>query len=539
MKWKISIAKQVFLVQLCILSVGFILSSYVFLFINEDEKLHARVEFEKEFEFRFDTFEQTLLLNLEALQGMTSYFYTVTEPKLKEFQLIAEKVLNRHKSIKALEWAPVVYDKERSKHEAWLGNYYPNYSITEKQKQGYMIPAAQREIYVPVSYIVPLLGNQNALGFDLLSNKKRATSIELSRDTSRVLATEPITLVQESGSAKAFLAFIPIYEGLPVTIQQRKESIKGFLLGVFNVDLLLNNSMLNGDNQSFEFSISDITTPSSPQLIYGDHTDSIDALSTTKNLQFWGREWLIKGTASDSHASHHVSSIGLFFLLTGLVLTLFVTLYIGVLYKQNRQIAVSVKKKTRDLYLAKKKLEALSQTDGLTGISNRRHFDDILESEWLRACQMQKPISLLLVDIDDFKAFNDNYGHMSGDNALKAVATTLKEAVVHDDDLVARYGGEEFAIILPETDSVTQLLDRLLDKVRKLKITHEYSSSGLVTISIGCCIALPCQYLALESLLNKADEALYRAKEKGKNQAVTVKLMGKTSQVHSEVDREK
>jgi two-component system chemotaxis family response regulator WspR len=165
-------------------------------------------------------------------------------------------------------------------------------------------------------------------------------------------------------------------------------------------------------------------------------------------------------------------------------------------------------------------LERLSSLDGLTGIPNRRIFDETLENEWKRASRNLKPLGLLLIDIDYFKLFNDNYGHQGGDDCLKQVAKTLRVKLKRGGDMVARYGGEEFAVILPATDipGAEAIAKGLCDAINELNLPHAYSKvADHVTISMGVASVLPQGGEEPSHLITLADEALYAAKEQGRN----------------------
>ena len=167
-------------------------------------------------------------------------------------------------------------------------------------------------------------------------------------------------------------------------------------------------------------------------------------------------------------------------------------------------------------------LQLLSCLDGLTGIANRRRFDDFMISEWKRAVRENSTITLIMIDIDYFKAYNDNYGHQKGDETLKAVVSALNKGINRPADLLARYGGEEFVIVLPDTtmDGALQLAQSLLHNVELLQIPHAHSEvSGQVTISAGiACCEPEVRHNTVESLINAADMALYEAKAQGRNQ---------------------
>jgi len=165
-------------------------------------------------------------------------------------------------------------------------------------------------------------------------------------------------------------------------------------------------------------------------------------------------------------------------------------------------------------------LHALSLLDGLTGIPNRRHFDDTLRSEWQRMLREGAPIGLIMADVDHFKRFNDHYGHLHGDRCLKRVAGCLSAVLKRPSDFVARYGGEEFAAILPATDheGTCHVAEALRQAVENLAIDHAASpTTDHVTISLGASSVIPTPGCHPSDLVCAADQALYAAKQSGRN----------------------
>ncbi len=168
-------------------------------------------------------------------------------------------------------------------------------------------------------------------------------------------------------------------------------------------------------------------------------------------------------------------------------------------------------------------LERLSSQDGLTGISNRRIFDEFTQKEWSRAARDNNRLSLVMIDIDHFKTYNDNYGHQGGDDCLRQVAQKLASTVNRPSDLVARYGGEEFVVVMPGTDleGAKSIAEALCEGVSSLGLAHAHSSTAdHVTISLGVASMVPSADGKPEDLIAKADGALYKAKETGRNKFV-------------------
>jgi len=188
---------------------------------------------------------------------------------------------------------------------------------------------------------------------------------------------------------------------------------------------------------------------------------------------------------------------------------------------------------TYKLNVANKELQLLSATDGLTGLSNRRMYDELSLREWRRCDRMKKPFSLVMVDVDSFKLYNDHYGHQAGDECLKAVAAQMLRAAPRPGDLVARYGGEEFVFALGETDidGALWVANLLRQRIEDLNMPHAASKLQRVTVSCGVASVMPNDQMSLDTLLQSADFALYQAKEQGRNRVVS----GKYGEINKEL----
>ena len=166
-------------------------------------------------------------------------------------------------------------------------------------------------------------------------------------------------------------------------------------------------------------------------------------------------------------------------------------------------------------------LQRLMNSDGLTGLSNRRHFDEYLELEWRRAMREQQQLSLLMIDVDYFKAYNDTFGHLAGDEALRRVAEAIRGSCSRPSDLPARYGGEEFALVLPNTSpgGARLVAEKLRQSVLGLAIEHMAPSAGShLTVSVGLATQVPTIGSHCRQLISAADKGLYQAKNGGRNQ---------------------
>ncbi len=170
----------------------------------------------------------------------------------------------------------------------------------------------------------------------------------------------------------------------------------------------------------------------------------------------------------------------------------------------------------------RRELEKLSQQDGLTGIANRRYFDDAFQRAFNHGLRTGQPIGLAMIDVDHFKLYNDFYGHGAGDEALRQVAGVLAGLARRPNDVAARYGGEEFVLLVPEADNFDSMLETLRSQIMALEIPHERSLTGRVlTISGGGLVARPTADTSTAALLRQADELLYRSKKEGRNRVLT------------------
>lgn len=191
------------------------------------------------------------------------------------------------------------------------------------------------------------------------------------------------------------------------------------------------------------------------------------------------------------------------------------------LFNNNKILEERVRARTEDLQSANERLEALSRTDGLLGIANRMYFDQRLEIEWSKSRRNGNQISLLMIDVDYFKSYNDRYGHPKGDECLKKIVDAAKQVIFRPNDLLARYGGEELAVILSDTDQdgALKVGERIIRQVRDLDIPHLGGPGGeIVTVSIGIATKTASVETQSSSLLHEADSALYAAKRGGRNQ---------------------
>jgi len=480
-------------------------------------------DFQHDLDAGADAIYREVLVNFEALRSISIMFKGPSIPDRERFSTEARKIVSRFDDIQALEWVPRVAAADRELYEQRLDQRFPGFEFTERQQQGVMVRAEARDFHYPVYYIEPMEGNEAAFGFDLSSSPSRLKFLEASRDSGRPLATARITLVQDIGEEIGFLAVLPIYHGAPNTRTGRYDQFKGIVSGVYRIEDIFVGSGAVRKTKDIELRLIDVTDENAPELLFKQSpavSSKVDLTNFyhTDLPELWGRQWRLQGSPSADYLKLRRSVLPIVAFICGVIFTGAVAFYLYIVTRRATTIRKLVDEQTHELVEANKKLELLSQTDGLTGLANRRLMDEFLDREWLRAIRHRSPISLLIIDIDFFKAYNDHYGHPEGDECLKRVAGKLKKLAHRPGDLVARYGGEEFAVILPDTEKALGVAEHCCHAVEDLRLIHEYSdASEHVTVSIGVCTWVPDKGTDPSILIETADRALYMAKESGRN----------------------
>lgn len=516
--------------SLVISILGLALSGFSGYLLYSAEEKSIIGELQRDVDKRASLFFRQLSINFETLQSLAILFRGETTPDNRRFQNEARRILSRHGDIQALEWIPRIIHSERAQYVSIIRRYFPDYEISKRQAQGIMVRTEEKQEYYPVYFVEPLVGNEAAMGFDLSSSPARLEALEKSRDRDIPQATASITLVQENGTQKGFLAFLPIFKGDPLTVEHRRESLIGFVLGVYRIGDIFTSSALHEKMLGIELKLVDETRLPDSKILYthksrtGFPADM--GFTYRKELpEILGRKWVLIASPTVSYIALRRSMLPQMIFIIGIVLTAFIVMHFRMISQRTAIIQEKVIEQTNKLSEANKKLKFLSRNDGLTGIANRRHMDKILDTEWLRAIRNKSSISFLLIDIDFFKTYNDNYGHLMGDECLKKVAKTIKEIPNRPTDSIARYGGEEFALVLAETRMARTVAEDCRRSIEDLGIRHNFSEAAdVVTISVGVCTCAPGHGADPRIIIDSADKALYQAKKKGRNRVEMTEL---------------
>lgn len=500
------------------LLVGLALSLFLGRFFYSIETKVISTEFEKDVITESLSFEREIALNFYAIQSLKNFYDNSKNVDPNEFRQFSLTLLQTHPNIKALSWVPKITHAERSSYDSEQHYFDHPLQVTERNKTQQLISAQKRDVYFPVSYIEPVSGNENALGFDLASNLKRLATLNLAQQTEKVAITPSIQLVQETDIQKSFLAVLPVYTKDKSTEKQ----IRGYITAVFHIKDLMINALKQTAERDIRLTLIDQTTPIE-EILFISHPEidrNQEMLLGYPLGLIGGRTWHLEATPSRNYISQKRSRNPFIIFLLLLVFISSSIIYIFRLLRQSELTEKAVNDRTVELNKAKKSLERITLLDEMTGIANRRHFDNYLIGEWQRGKREQTPLSLLVIDIDYFKQFNDNYGHLAGDTCLQKVAQTLSETIKRPADLLARYGGEEFVIIAPNTPDGYILAEQCRQKIKEASLPHAHSSvSKYITVSIGFSTLTPSDDSNPDELFNQADQALYKAKSSGRNQS--------------------
>lgn len=285
--------------------LSLIMTGVSFHTIREWERQLFLSDFERHSSHLTGALQIELSNHLEVLYSIEGLYYSSTEVTRHEFHTFVKRYLTHHPGIQALEWIPRVPDNERTSFEAAaILDGYPEFQFMERQTQGQMIPATQRDEYFPVYYVEPCEGNEIALGFNLASNPTRLEGLNRARDTGEATATARIILVQETEQQNGILIYMPVYYGgsNPTTVEERRQNLRGFALGVFRIGDVISTFMNTGRYKDLEIELYDETAPVGEQLLY----------TARPNLE--GSEYLLsdfRGGEEYSTEVQHIASFDL------------------------------------------------------------------------------------------------------------------------------------------------------------------------------------------------------------------------------------
>ncbi|SEN67333.1 diguanylate cyclase domain-containing protein [Nitrosomonas marina] len=481
---------------------------------------------------------------LFAIESVGALYGSSQNISFSQFDAFVTPLLERFPTITALSWVPLVNHNEREDFERTARQLFPGFRITESDEQNEIVNSTTRQIYFPVYFIRPYEGNEAAQGFDLYSNPVRRAAIDHASDSTKTTSTARLRLVQENGDQHSVLIIHPVFHHSISAKDQRK--LMGVASAVYRIGDGVEKALSHVHSDGLNIWLFDRSSEPDKQFLYlhtpEDQETKKEEMETmlADNTRKYVHEFklgernfeLILTPASDYFTLDEGYDIWLPLIL-GLGFTSLLAAYLSLIRRRSQELAagqqvleqqinerVNAEKKLRE---ANQSLEELSRKDHVMGLANRRYFDEHLQNEWLRATRDGTSLSLLIGDVDFFKAYNDTYGHVAGDKCLQIIAKILSDVVDRPGDLPARYGGEEIAVILPSTSEAGayKIAESIRLAIAEMALPHEQSPiAKVVSMSIGCGTALPKQGSSMENFIRAVDDALYCAKQKGRNQTV-------------------
>lgn len=476
-----------------VILAGLALSALMAVSFYSQERRETLAGFTAEVDALGNLLHQDLNLHLEALYLLKALFDGSSVVETDEFQRVAGETLQRRGDILALGWAPRVAQE-----------------------------AAEPSF--PLHFLTTGPRRSDLLGVDLARVPAINATLQAARLQGELQATALLPFFAEEPQLRGMLALLPIYEdGYP---DGASPPLRGFIIGFLPVGELMANLLQKHPFTSIDLTLLDNTADPAQRILYHHRAPTSTSASTAGLLTdlpvVAGRHLSLRAQPTDHYLSRHTSRMPHLIMFSGFLFTMLLAAYLRMLVVRSSEIEQLVEARTRKLHEANDKLANLSMTDGLTGIANRRNFDSHLEVEWKRGIREQQPLTLMLIDIDCFKAYNDHYGHLQGDDCLRRVARVLNEQTSRPRDLAARYGGEEFALILPHTNQAAQTLgEQCRAAIQALALPHVASPiASHITVSVGIASQIPQRGSQPTELIAMADEALYRAKSSGRNRVV-------------------
>ena len=522
---------------LALLIAGFVLTCTAALYIKREVELIAR----KEFDLACGEIKNRILTRLHAhaqlLRSASGLFESADEIKREAWTnfITRQKIERNLPGIQGIGYSVIIPIDEIARHERKIRNEgFPQYAVK---------PPGKRDIYTSIIYLEPFSKrNLRAFGYDMFSDPIRRKAMEHARDFDEETLSGKITLVQETDNdiQAGTLMYVPVYErGLPVrTIEERRRAIRGWVYSPYRMNDLMRGILGAwelGEGRQIQLEVFDNTSFQSEALLYDSgpgqklELASATMFSEQTSILFNDHRWSLRFTQIGDQTGIVDYSKAWYVLIGGtLVSALLFALYFLLIIANYREQAVAEaltrelrestdrKRAEEALRESEKRFRELSIVDDLTQLYNSRHFYFQLKIELDRSNRYEQPLTLLLLDLDNFKAFNDTYGHVEGDQVLTRLGQVVKRCL-RVTDFAYRYGGEEFTILLPMTTGKDAAVtaERIRAELKEEIFSPAPGKDVHVTVSIGLGQYKPQE--DMRAFVHRVDQLMYQAKKNGKD----------------------
>ncbi len=501
---------------------------------QEQEKIER--EFSEQSRMVADSLDKIVLRTIEVIYSTQSLFNLLEETPVdrRQFRQYVERSLSRNAGLQALSWNRVVKHADREHFESEIrAEGFPDFSIRERNASGELVPALPNEKYVAVTFIEPLKANEKALGYDVYSNPARRNALDLATSTGKLIATDPIKLVQESGEQAGLLFFLPVYKNgqTPQREYEREEQLVGYIVGVFRTGDLLQEAIGDHDFENVDVQLIDVNDPARQVQLANYSIDrdgrghirtrekstfNTDTLHWGKTLHYGQRPWLLQVYANDEYLTDKRSWPTWGVLAGGFLFTAFLGSFLLII--TGRVIADKIwideiqdrKSTLKDLRAANKKLTELAKIDPLTLTHNHRSILEIgkrLNSEYKRYTTQY---AVLALELSDYQEIAKQWDGKTAELVLKEVSSRINRQLRDTDD-VGRWSENVFLVLVRHTpqDQLVELSKRICETIR----SHDIEPVGSVTISAGIAYSLYGEIF--EDVVQRATNSLAISRRKG------------------------
>lgn len=485
-------------------------TSFYLSFRHEQDQIFRR--YTSEVDAIASSLELELGRNIALLMSFRSYHEAFQQVDDKGFSIFSKNARDYNDGVYGMKFAPSVPDANRATFEAALSAKYGPTTITTRREDGSFEPAPVSDEYFPIQISEPEAGENLPIGYDLASTIETRTALETAASNNQAIGAKPLTVTNNGKQSYIYFISLPLYNtqaSAADSDEAETNQLKGFVVGLYDIETIFKNVIDNAWNWDDTNSIAlDDNSGQSSTTLHVASQPGVDIVTDARfqyNKQLSpiaDLQWFLSGSPSVQYFKKHRTAFPYMLSVGILMFSLMIEAYLGVLRRVDKE------------------LQDAALVDGLTRIPNRRKFFEQLNREWPRAQRFFRPITIVIADVDNFKKYNDIYGHVKGDRCLHDVAQAMAKCIHRPGDLLARYGGEEFAIVLPETtlEAAREVAEKCRQAVQDTMIEHKGNAQyGIVTVSMGVACVVPEDSITYGELIEMADQALYESKEKGRN----------------------